>query len=1251
MKVLLLRISLLLCFAGTFAAGEPPRSSVLVVYDAGDAYALSCFEQIIVTLEYNRIPYTTYNLASAATLPPLDAYLSVITATEMLWKLNPAACDDLNRYVRDGGGLAVLYRGWNANLRTLLGVRNATPPVVTERKSKGLRFTQELIPGINGTFVNETILADISAYDLQVLPSASVFATTADATFPAAWVNSYGRGRVIYWNSTVISEKIYRGFIVPSLGAVQPMAFSLILNLGIVCLDDFPNASPNIKIEPVKTEFNMTMSEFYAFRWYPDMLKLARKYGIAYTSGLIFGYGEQTRPPYTFLEWVRTSVTLGGKQINSAVWLARKAQQDIEVGYHGQNHQPLTLANWHSKDNMKLSLSASRRRWQYDNLGPDPLSYIPPMNVIDSTGMHALTEIFPSIRVVGSQYMGKFDLGQNREFGTDPWNPLLKSVPRITSGFLYDDFNRLLTLSELHTVGAWTHFVHPDDIIPTSGRYAENLREDITTENMLWHGGAAKNGILHQFELWIAFVKRHYPWLRFTDYAHSYDIIRTFESSSVTVKADGRSLTLRFNTVPNFCVLHLDRGNEVVSCEGGEIVQKNELAFSTYYVVRAKEHEVVLALRDSLPTILYRAGTPANLYLAGDSRYSAGSDARIQYPTHLASVLPGRATTARPSGTQLPREASPSSAAQVQAEDAESPRAAKRIVDLDPNDTTHVKALAREYIAMDMKEKAIPLYESIVLRHPNDARAWRDLQQLYTWSDRPADAARALAGYVDARPNDEAAKQELAELYVANEQQVKAIPLYEDLVARLPGKPSLRATLAELYVWNNYHGKAARQYEHLYAMHSADSSVAEKAVQEYIAANEPDEAARMLRQIIAERPGDVAALKQYGALLLNQDRQADAIPVYQRIVHAEPDSLPSRMQLARLYSWNQRPEDAALESRRILRLDPRNLEALRLAAETDRANDNWFDARAAYKRILELQPRDKDARDYLASVRREHGLLFTSAYEYIDDSNDLTREQLPVSIEVLQTHTADYSLKLRRERVHDNRLGLSALGYGAGLGTQLRLGRKTTLALEAFATRYESDWIPITVMGRLLQTFGDNLTVTVTAGRTETVEGIQALRQRLYTANGRGEFYWQTTTRWSISGLAEFESYTDDNLRSTAGLISTFKIVKNQPQIMLQASSIYQDTRRINPTSSPYWTPSELFTTSAGVSLSYTFFGWFTPEITEAGTNQGGVYSNNIGAKAAFQLSQFLQLNLEYGQLGSAVYRQTVARAFLSYRY
>ncbi|MGE5313531.1 MAG: DUF2194 domain-containing protein [Acidobacteriota bacterium] len=1161
------RLISLFVLCSAIALGEPGRTSVLVLYDSGDAYALPCFEQTIVTLEYNRVPYTTYDLGASPALPDPARFSAVLTTTEMLWKIDAPSCAALRRYVEEGGGMAVLYRGWHPQLSDLFGIDAAAPPPVSDGKSKGLKFTRELMPGISGTVISPSILGDVSAYDVRLLPGASVFAVT-DAGLPAGWLRTFGKGRMMFWNAVLLSEKIYRGFIIPTLGAVQPVTASPILNVGIICLDDFPNASPNVKIEPVKSEFDMTVSEFYAFRWFPDMLKLAKQYGVKLTAGLIFSYGEVTTPPYKTSEWVNSTIERGGRTINSSVWITREAQKDIEIGFHGHNHQPLTLKNWHTPGNMKLALSAARKRWLYDNLAPAPVSYIPPMNIIDSTGMSALTEIFPTIRTVGGQYMGRFAMGQNREFGTDPWNPQIKSIPRITSGFIYDDFNRLLTISLLNTVGAWTHFVHPDDILATAGRYAENTREDISAENLLWRGDPQKTGIYYSFERWIAFVKKHYPWLRYTDYRHAHADISRYEASSVIVRTSDRQLTIRINIVPNYITVHVNAGNTIVSCSGGDVVSSSPLAYSTMYVIRATKNDLSIALREPVSPMLYRAGTPQHLYLAGDSRYAVSSAGQTQYPRMLSSIAPVRPARVRrsaPMAVKARTKFIPETSASAEPASAE-PAASEPVAEEIPvppidtvarmaSDTAFAHAVARNFVAMDQKEKAIPVYEMLLKRYPDRAEWWQELYQLFIWSDRGNDASRALAQYVRCMPSDRAALRTLAELYVA------------------------------------------------------------------------------------------------------QERQTEAIPLYERLVAIQPDSVSTRLMLARLYLWNKRPQDAVREGRRILRRDASNIEALKMAAEGHRANDNWFDARAWYAAVIERNPHDNDARGFLDAARRDHGLLFTSSYERVEDSNNLLREELPVAVELYQSHTADYYLRMQARRVRDDHPHAvasarnAAEGYGAGFGAKFALGNMTSLTLEALAAQYTADWTPVTVSGRFEHAFREGVSIAISAERSETIEGIQAMARRLYTTDIRGELFLQATERWSIGGLAQFEAYSDDNLRSTGALVSSYRIVLRQPEIRLQASTIYQDTKRIYRTSEPYWTPSELFTSSLGLSAAYTLFGIFTPEITETGTMQGGVFSNNLGAKATLQFSPFLQLTAEYGKSGSSVYRQTVARASLSYRY
>ncbi|CUT01320.1 DUF2194 domain-containing protein, partial [Candidatus Kryptobacter tengchongensis] len=59
-------------------------------------------------------------------------------------------------------------------------------------------------------------------------------------------------------------------------------------------------------------------------------------------------------------------------------------------------------------ENMKKALKFVQRKWIEEGLGDLPTTYIPPTNWIDSIGVQAIVQTFPSIKVIAGLYSGFF---------------------------------------------------------------------------------------------------------------------------------------------------------------------------------------------------------------------------------------------------------------------------------------------------------------------------------------------------------------------------------------------------------------------------------------------------------------------------------------------------------------------------------------------------------------------------------------------------------------------------------------------------------------------------------------------------------------------------------------------------------------------------------------------------------------------------------------------------------------------------
>jgi hypothetical protein len=169
--------------------------------------------------------------------------------------------------------------------------------------------------------------------------------------------------------------------------------------------------------------------------------------------------------------------------------------------------------------------------------------------------------------------------------------------------------------------------------------------------------------------------------------------------------------------------------------------------------------------------------------------------------------------------------------------------------------------------------------------------------------------------------------------------------------------------------------------------------------------------------------------------------------------------------------------------------------------------------------------------------------------------------------------------------------------------------------------------------------------------RFETTEGVQAIKTKIYDIRVEGELFYQTTDRLSVSGAAELNSYSDDNSKTTAASFLTYKLRLGAPLITLLANYAYQDSRVIYRNSIPYWTPSQLSTSSMGIDVTQELFGGMTVEAAYLHTLQAGVFSSNVRGRIIVNPSMFSQILVEYEKLGSTVYSQNTLRAIIQVRY
>ncbi|MBN1993422.1 MAG: DUF2194 domain-containing protein [Anaerolineae bacterium] len=694
---------------------------ILVVHDSSDNFDPELLNNTQWALNYARLNYDTLDINQGSIWPNLDQYSVLLFVAEDLNKIDPAQARRIIDYVTNGGGLAVAYRGWHPQLAPLFAVLPETQPKFSEYNAEtGLYFPVDFLPALKGLVLGKAAIPGHSKYDLQLMSDAHVqIIATTKSGLPLAWLNQYGRGRTLFWNTDILSAKDARGFIVQSVLAVQSVGVLPMANFATLQIDDFPLPVSTQKLEPIKSEYDLSMVDFFNQVWFPDMMELAQRYNLIYTCLIPFNYNSLLEPPFDFREWDNAKVEVDAQRIPWSIYTSHLLAQGHELGMHGYNHVSLLLAFWvvekeewqaakkllaahellaaweqsaglfdrekiaalspaeiaqksdaqtivaravakkraeaevlvnaktdlavlaageetetlsteqkdqqaeaaaivaqageqkiaeaqalltlpdaeiarlvieearaeviaaggeakiaeaaafvaeaeqKAEENMVAGLIEARKRWEADNLGLQPVSYVAPNNLYDEAGARALSRAFPTIKVLAGSYVGPFDTGADREFSPEPWNPQLFNMPRMTYSYDLNPSSRFAWISGLNMMGVWTYFNHPDDVYHVPQNYpGAGFYRNPTS--LPWRGDhtGKKDGFYYQFVEWLELAAQEYPWVRYVRTDESLDFMQTHLANQVTV--DLSPTEIRFTaTTPTYFQVRVNDGRRI----------------------------------------------------------------------------------------------------------------------------------------------------------------------------------------------------------------------------------------------------------------------------------------------------------------------------------------------------------------------------------------------------------------------------------------------------------------------------------------------------------------------------------------------------------------------------------------------------------------------------------------------------------------------------------------------------------------
>ena len=465
------------------------KKSCLVLMDSSQEESIQAWTQFRQIFMDMRVGTEVVDLQKQ-TLPELEAYETVTVLLKSLEPLKENVLD-ICSWVKEGGSvlfaLTLQKETYVSMIEQKLGIISSG---YQNAEVSSIYFEKDFLIG-GGRSYMITDPFD-SAWEVQLDETARVYARIGDENgMPLIWERNYGKGKFVIDNFG-LTEKAVRGFYAASYSLLTDAGVYPVINGSVFYLDDFPSPVPGGDGTYVRRDYNTSIAEFYSNVWWPDMMTLAAKHGVKYTGVIIENYEDDTDGEITEQTDVQRFQYFGNMILH----------QGGELGYHGYNHQPLSLSNvdygtvlpyktWTSLDAMEKAVDDLIRFGKKMFPATELSVYVPPSNVLSEEGRKLLGEKFPEIRSIASNYFsGEFAYVQEFETAEDG----IVEQPRIISGAVIDDYMQMAALSELNMHFVNSHFMHPDDLLDEDRGAAlgwEKLKKRLD-EYMTWLNESAE---------------------------------------------------------------------------------------------------------------------------------------------------------------------------------------------------------------------------------------------------------------------------------------------------------------------------------------------------------------------------------------------------------------------------------------------------------------------------------------------------------------------------------------------------------------------------------------------------------------------------------------------------------------------------------------------------------------------------------------------------------------------------------------
>ncbi|MBC7332877.1 MAG: DUF2194 domain-containing protein [Actinobacteria bacterium] len=437
----------------------------LIVFNGKEDNSLKITENLQKSLDYMKKQYSIYDVEKT---PLPQKYALNFDCVILTFERLDLLADHLKEYidyVSGGGKILFLTRPVIdksfKEISNLLGIKTFSEKLVNER---GIKLLSDILIGAQG-FKTRSESIKNSSIRLTLDNDSKIHLTCYDGN-PLLWEREYGSGKFIVFNGTMLNEKLNRGMIPGIISLACGDFVYPVLNIKMLHIDDFPAPIPRRRDEKIYEEFGRSIPQFYQEVWWPDIVKLLKRYDLKISCFVIESYNNDVEPPFKKPDKFQTqNLLLYGKEVLGI---------GGEIGLHGYNHQPLVPSGyvkqdlnytpWRGKDDMRASIKEliSYIHSIFNNY--TLRAYVPPSNILSPEGRAAVIEANPDLEIIASVYLPNLEgdvYSQEFEVSGDG----IIEFPRLSAGYEKTDEIMWQIYNGANMPGVFAHFIHPDDIL------------------------------------------------------------------------------------------------------------------------------------------------------------------------------------------------------------------------------------------------------------------------------------------------------------------------------------------------------------------------------------------------------------------------------------------------------------------------------------------------------------------------------------------------------------------------------------------------------------------------------------------------------------------------------------------------------------------------------------------------------------------------------------------------------------------